>query len=296
MDEPPAYLGPKDTAIILLGNAGAGKSTLLTQLGAKSFESGATFRRGFTKDVYEEEIELNGKRVLLIDVPGLYEPKEQETQYNAEKLTEALSRGYNYKLYFVMKASNRGPDDKEMVMMSKINDCIMRADGSDTSRVSFRVIVNQIMSQDVYELYQEHMANDNCKGFFQSLNIPGFSFDIKVDKVVLLMFDEEKVKNCEFASTLKEDVGKHSETAIVMTQLKASNKDITLFEAAVLTSYFALPAAVLGGVGAGLAGMGATVATGVAVTGGLAVSAAGGAAWLLYKGGKMAYRAAMKEQ
>ncbi|KAF8947572.1 hypothetical protein BGZ52_007748 [Haplosporangium bisporale] len=296
MDMPPVCSSPEKTAVVLLGNAGAGKSTLLTQLGAKTFKSGATFRKGFTKDVYEEEIELKGKRVLLIDVPGLYEPSDKETQYNAEKLTEALSRGYNYKLYFVMKASNRGPDDKELVMISKINNCIKRADEADTSCVSFRIIVNQIMSKEVHALYQEHMAGDNCEALFQSLDIPGFSFDIKVDKVMLLMFDEEKLEKCEFTETLTEDVDKHSETAIVMFKLRASNDDLTLFEAAVLTSYVALPAAMLGGLGAGLAGLGVTVATGVAVTGGLAVSAMGGTAWLLYKGSKMAYRAAAKEE
>ncbi|KAF9382714.1 hypothetical protein CPB97_006997 [Podila verticillata] len=139
-------------AVLLLGNAGAGKSSLLTQLGGTTFESGATFRTGFTKDIYEEWVIVNGVPFCLIDVPGLFEPDDGKTQSNAKKLTEALSRNYEYKLYFVMKASNRGPDDRELVMMARVNESIKQVSGC---RVSFRVIVNQIMSQEVYAMSME---------------------------------------------------------------------------------------------------------------------------------------------
>ncbi|KAG0313974.1 hypothetical protein BG000_005693 [Podila horticola] len=296
MNKPPAYCetpsNPKQAAVLLLGNSGAGKSTLLTQLGAKTFPSGVEFRAGLTKDVHEEEIVLKGQRVKLIDVPGLYEPIEKETQKNAKKLTEALKKGYDYKLYFVMLASNRGPDDKEMVMMSRINDCIKKADGS---RVSFRIIVNQIPDQKVYDMYQKRLADDNCESLFASMDIEGFSFDIKIDNVMLLMFDEEEVNRCGFAERIAADVYQHTPTAIKTTKLRASNKDITLFEAAVMSSYVGLPVAVLGGVAAGLAGAGGAAATIVATGGGAAVIAAGFGAWLLYKSVKKAQRSGKKK-
>ncbi|KAG0315732.1 hypothetical protein BG000_005093, partial [Podila horticola] len=292
MSDPPPYSeppsSPKQAAVLLLGNSGAGKSTLLTQLGAKTFASGVQFRKGYTKEVHQEEIVLKGQRVILIDAPGLYEPLEKETQNNAKKLTEALKKGYDYKLYFVMLASNRGPDDKEMVMMSRINDCIKKADGS---RVSFRVIVNQIPDQKVYDMYQESLADDNCESLFASMDIEGFSFDIKIDNVMLLMFDKEEVSKCGFEERIAADVYQHTPTAITTTALKASNDDITLFEAAVMSSYVGLPVAVLGGVSAGLAGTGGAVAAVIATGGGAAVIAAGAGAWLLYKSVKKAQRA-----
>ncbi|KAF8986331.1 hypothetical protein BGZ52_009093 [Haplosporangium bisporale] len=98
-------------ALLLLGNASAGKSTLLAQLGGK-FDSGAKFRRGFTKDISEELVKVQGENVRLIDVPGLFEPSNKETQPNAQKLNEALSLGYSYQIYFVLKAGNVDPTTK----------------------------------------------------------------------------------------------------------------------------------------------------------------------------------------
>ncbi|KAF9323968.1 hypothetical protein BG006_000966 [Podila minutissima] len=86
--------------------------------------------------------------------------------------------------------SNRGPADDEIVLVSKINDSIKQVNGH---RVSFRVIVNQIMDQSVYDMFQDHLAKDNCVSFFGSLDLPGFSFDIKIDGVMLLRFDKEAV-------------------------------------------------------------------------------------------------------
>ncbi|KAF9212107.1 hypothetical protein BGZ59_007206 [Podila verticillata] len=49
----------------MIGNSGAGKSMQLSQLGVTTFPSGNRLRMGFTKDVYEKEIELNGQRVFI---------------------------------------------------------------------------------------------------------------------------------------------------------------------------------------------------------------------------------------
>lgn len=220
----------KHTAVMLLGNAGSGKSTLLTQLGGTVFPSGVQFRKGYTKDIYEEWIILNGEPVCLIDVPGLYEPSETETKFNAQKLNLALSRDYEYKLFFVLKASNRGPDDGEIVMMSKISESIKQVNGC---RVSFRVIVNQIMDQRVYDMYQDHLAKDNFVSFFGALDIPGFSFNIKIDGVILLRFDEEGVTNNKFRKQFARDVDLHRPSAIhIHKEIKASNKELTVYQKA----------------------------------------------------------------
>ncbi|KAG0029640.1 hypothetical protein BGZ81_003567 [Podila clonocystis] len=222
----------KHSAVLLLGNAGAGKSSLLTQLGGTIFKSGAAFRTGFTKDIYEEWVMLNGTPVCLIDVPGLFESSEKETQFNAQKLTLALSRDYEYKLYFVMKADNRGPPDAEMVMMSKINESIKQVNGC---RVSFRVIVNQIMSPEVYDMYDEGLAKDNFQSLFATLDIPGFSFDIKIDGVMLLEYDEEGLRNKKFSERVTQDVSEHCQSAIqVHKGIKVSNKELKAYQKAIL--------------------------------------------------------------
>ncbi|KAF9369263.1 hypothetical protein CPC16_004645, partial [Podila verticillata] len=275
----------RKTAVVLIGNSGVGKSTLLTQLGAKTFESGVKCREGYTKKVLEEDVQLNGHNVVLIDVPGLYEPNDNETRLNAKKLTKALSnKNYDYKLYFVTLATNRGPLNPDLVMMSKVNQCIKKVGGS---HVSFRVIVNQIMAAPVYEMYKKEMAFDNFKSFFQTLDeakeigLRGFSFKISIDSVMLLMFNESDVETHGFRDTIVADVCAHSQSAIEVKELKASNEDITLFESAVMVSWLGVPVAVAGRVATVFLG-GGMVAT-VAVNAGLAISAVGGTVWLLHQ-------------
>ncbi|KFH72865.1 hypothetical protein MVEG_00090 [Podila verticillata NRRL 6337] len=220
------------TAILLFGNAGAGKSTLLTQLGGTKFKAGVTFREGFTKEVEEERVTLSsGQTVMLVDVPGLFEPSEKATQNNALELNVALRLDYEFKFFFIMKADNRGPSDAELVMMSKVNECIKTSYGS---RVSFRVIVNQIMNDEVNKIYEDHVAKDNCESLFQGLDIPGYSFDIKIDSVILLRYSPEDVSCGGFKAKMEEEVYQHSEELIRVTKpLEFSNDDLTFFQKAI---------------------------------------------------------------
>ncbi|KFH72860.1 hypothetical protein MVEG_00085 [Podila verticillata NRRL 6337] len=280
---PRPYPIERKLAVVLLGNSGAGKSTLLTQLGATNFKSGVRLRSGYTQEVQEEVVVLKGQNVILMDVPGLYESREQATQRNAKALTKALSeKSYDYKLYFVTKADNRGPSNADLVMMSKINQCIKKVTGS---RVSFRVIVNQIMGRDMYEMYQE-LADDNFKSFFKVLDtddieLRGLSFAIEIDKVMLLRFSERGVNNNRFKDVIAADVCECSQYEIEMEELKASNEDVSLFDAAVKASWLGIPLAIAGRVAPAMLGGGALAA--VALNAGLALSATGGTAWLLNK-------------
>ncbi|KAF9171828.1 hypothetical protein BGX21_009724 [Mortierella sp. AD011] len=162
--KPPAHT--KGVAVLLIGNSGCGKSALLNQLGG-NFASGVSFRTGLTKNITEQTVVINGTEVRLIDIPGLYEPtNNDETRKNAKILQEALSRGYEYKLYFVLKGDSRGPDDAELAMTSRVSQSVKDVDGA---HVTFRVIVNLIQTQDVYEMYKSELANDNFKSFFSKL-------------------------------------------------------------------------------------------------------------------------------
>ncbi|KAF8976092.1 hypothetical protein BGZ46_008580 [Entomortierella lignicola] len=217
-------------AIIFIGNSGVGKSTLLSQIGG-NFQSGVKFRKGFTKDIFEETVQVNGKEIVLMDVPGLFEPDNAETEKNARMLASALNRGYDYKVFFVLKANNRGPDDAEMVMMAKFNEQARRIDGA---KISFRVIVNQIMDQEVYDIYRDNVAGDNFRGLFSSLNLRGFSFDIKIDKVILLWFNTESVQQQQFRDIIANEIEQHQ--AFSLQKIKefiVSNVDLDLFQRAI---------------------------------------------------------------
>ncbi|KAF9368077.1 hypothetical protein CPB97_004976, partial [Podila verticillata] len=205
----------------MIGNSGAGKSTLLTQLGATTFDSGARYLRGYTEEVHEEWVILNERRVLLIDVPGLFEPRENQTDANARKLTEALSRGYDYMLYFIMQAHNRGPKTKELLMMSTIND-----------------------------MYQDNVVHDNFRSLFQTMTVevPDFSFDINISGVRLLPFNIEAVNQLGFANILAEDVLNHTHYMIrIVRAIQISHDLLKQFQAAVMeaVSRFSLKPGVL---------------------------------------------------
>ncbi|KAF9435840.1 hypothetical protein BGZ76_005415 [Entomortierella beljakovae] len=217
-------------AVIFIGNAGAGKSSLLKLLGGTGFATGTKFRGGITKDIQEEWATVNGEQVVLMDVPGLFEPDNNETVLNSAKLTQALQRGYEYKLYFVLHAHNRGPPNEELIMMHKVNECVRQAGSGAT----FRIVVNQVPDDDVYNLYQEALCNDNCRRFFSDLSIEGYSFDsIKISEVILVRFNSSDIKdtNGTLARTLARNVRSHKAATVTLSKpIRASNQDLNFFQ------------------------------------------------------------------
>ncbi|KAF9180777.1 hypothetical protein BGZ51_005898 [Haplosporangium sp. Z 767] len=215
-------------AVMFIGNIGAGKSTLLSQIGG-DFASGVKFREGYTKGIDTKAIIVDGKPLVLMDISGLFEPNEEETVLNAKRLNEALQMPFIFKLYFVLMASNRGPTDEELVLMSKVNRCLRQVDAK--TKVEFRVIVNQIQNDDVYRMYDQRVAQDNFQSYFSKLEIEGFSFDIRISKVLLLRYDEDMVEKRLFKNILLDDI--RSQPGVYVSLLKdisATNKDVTTFK------------------------------------------------------------------
>lgn len=183
--------------------------------------------QGYTKEISEQIVTLNGKPAILMDTPGLYEPSDEATRENSRKLTEALKRGYDYKLFFVLLAGNRGLSTEDLALMSTVNDCIRQADGA---KIDFRVIVNQIKDDAVYNMYEENVASDNFQGLFATLKYKGFSFDIHVGGVLLVPHDKSAIDRKELAGAISEQI--ESQVPVKIKLLKdiiARNKDISDF-------------------------------------------------------------------
>ncbi|KAG0019092.1 hypothetical protein BGZ80_006315 [Entomortierella chlamydospora] len=179
---------------------------------------------------------INRAEVKLIDLPGLYEPRNNaDTKKNAGILQEALSRGYEYKLYFVLKGDSRGPDDAELAMMSRVSQCVKEVDGA---HVTFRVIVNLIPTRDVYEMYKSKLANDNFKSFFSQLEKSPeshqFRFDIIIDRVQLISCCESAIANRTLKDQIAQDVETHKQTLLSVGELKASNEDLRILKKVLL--------------------------------------------------------------
>ncbi|KAF9579900.1 hypothetical protein BGW38_003656, partial [Lunasporangiospora selenospora] len=274
-DPPPAYTcnaQSNKVALMFIGNSGAGKSTLLSQLGG-DFEAGVAFMEGLTTEVGEQVVTLDGSEVILIDVPGIFEFEDERTRLNAIKLTEALKRGYSYKLYFILSATNRGPSSAELLMMSKVNDCVRQV---GDAKITFRVIVNHVQNNQVFDLYDKNIAQDNFQTLFGKLNMKGYSFDITISSVILLAFDEEAIKRKALKDTILSDIKLHEEAQVTLIKdITVTNSDLTAFDAAIIA--LMSPFLLVGGV-AGLA-IGLVIGT---VT--LASGAVGGTGYGIYKG------------
>ncbi|KAF9112123.1 hypothetical protein BGX27_003936 [Mortierella sp. AM989] len=202
-----AHEGTRKVAVLFIGNAGAGKSTLLSQIGG-NFDSGAKFRSGFTKEISEKEVELEGEMLTLIDIPGLFEPDVKNTRENAKKLTEALRMDYDFKLFFVLKAHNTGVDDADLQMMAKVNECVQQAN-SDL-KVVFRVIINQILEQRVEDIYKAHVVDDKFQGLFKSTAERGINIDVNIDQVTLIRFNKKEIDQNMLAGAITEIVKSHA--------------------------------------------------------------------------------------
>ncbi|KAG9068609.1 hypothetical protein KI688_010885 [Linnemannia hyalina] len=209
-----------------------GKSALLNQLGG-DFKSGFSERHGVTASIDEKRVVLGGERVVLMDVPGLIEPSGEATDRNAKLLVEALSRGYNYKLIFVVQASNRTMTTDDMTLISEVNKCLVDAgmlqghDGGSgrgevglydfsneryeppppRPKISFRIIVNAVSGQKMHNSY-EWLVQDKFQSFFADNDTKETPFDIQVDDVLLLPADDDAIEKGGFKEELTRFVTK----------------------------------------------------------------------------------------
>ncbi|KAG0306107.1 hypothetical protein BGZ98_002971, partial [Dissophora globulifera] len=153
---------PRKVAVMFIGNKGSGKSDLLSRIGG-NISAGVPFRRGSTWSISEQDIMLDGEPAL----------------------------------FFVLKASNRSPPLEELILISKVHECVHQALAE--TRIEFTIIIDQIMDEQVYSLYRDNVAIDNFRRLFAEVKIKGCSFnDIQIDNVIMLRFDTGKIKRGEF--------------------------------------------------------------------------------------------------
>ncbi|KAF9145278.1 hypothetical protein BGX30_009706 [Mortierella sp. GBA39] len=234
---------------MFIGNTGVGKSALLNQLGG-DFKSGFSERRGVTASINEKMVVLGGERVVLMDVPGLIEPSDEETVRNSKLLVEALSRGYNYKLIFVVQASNRTMTTDDMTLISEVNRCLVDAgmlQGQDGGsgrgevglydfsnekyappplpKISFRIIVNGVSGQKMSNSY-EWFVQDKFQSFFADNNTKETPFDIQVDDVLLLPADDDAVEKGGFKEELTKFVTKQKAVPVGVASKINVNDDL----------------------------------------------------------------------
>ncbi|KAG0217719.1 hypothetical protein BGX31_000153 [Mortierella sp. GBA43] len=168
------------------------------------------------------------ERPALMDVPGLYEDDDEITQANAKKLTAALEKGYDYKLFFMLMAHPRGFYPEDLALMSHVNKCVRQA---NNTKVDFRVIINQIHDDKEYKMYEERVAQDNFQKAFGSPRFQKHHLDIKVNDVMLVRFGNDESAAEQLEKDLPIAVETHVATPIKLEgDIMANNVDITTFD------------------------------------------------------------------
>jgi hypothetical protein len=189
MTELPAWDGEPTVAVMFIGNIGARRSTLIRQLGG-NLHYGVGFMEGVAQQVSEQIVILDGKPLILMDVPVPYGMGEEAAIVHAERLTRALERGYKYKLFFVLRATNRGLCREDLAQMSAVNRCVRLA--NDT-KVEFGIIINQIQDELVYTMYKENFTRESLRKLFRDPRFESYELDIEFNSVLLVRFNEEAV-------------------------------------------------------------------------------------------------------
>ncbi|KAG0217717.1 hypothetical protein B0O80DRAFT_483990 [Mortierella sp. GBAus27b] len=190
------------SAVWFIGNSGVGKVTLLSQLGG-NFKSAFNIMRSHTQEVSELIVTLDGQQVILMDFPGLYMFDGEATKLTVSKFTSALKRGYNYKLFYVMKAHQHLVTSQDLFLMSIISKCIRQA---NNPKVDFRVIINQIHDDKEYKLYED-AAKDNFQGLFSDPALKRFNLDIRVHAVMLVRLNEAEALGRQLRGDLLKETG-----------------------------------------------------------------------------------------
>lgn len=134
--------------LILVGNSGVGKSSILNLVGESlqvdftRFESDFALIDGLTTKTTYVDIDINGKKVRLIDAPGLIENSDQRISKNADELTKALRYGGKYKLVFVYQSNSGRLLPQDVFTTAKVCNAIGNC-------VDVGLIINKVDEDDL---------------------------------------------------------------------------------------------------------------------------------------------------
>ncbi|KAF9584443.1 hypothetical protein BGW38_006437 [Lunasporangiospora selenospora] len=213
-------------AVMFFGNMGVGKSMLLSQLGGR-FVSRFAMLEGVTKIVEENEVDIEGQRIVLVDTPGLYEYDDKSTKANCKILTKAFKKDYYYKLFFVVESCSRVISPEDLALMARVNEAICQVDGS---KVEFGIIINKIRGDAEFYEYKQRATPETLEHSLGKLGerTKALSFKIKIKSVLLLKYDENAVEHNLFHERLVSEVMNHTAVRVKVKAIHAVSNDINL--------------------------------------------------------------------
>ncbi|KAF9099245.1 hypothetical protein BGX29_007227 [Mortierella sp. GBA35] len=132
-----------ETSVVLVGNPGVGKSTILNALGGV-FPTGFSAVSGLTRDVSTARTIVDGRKLRLVDIPGIHDVQvgdEQATQRHLDILRDTLNDGSSYLIFFVIAPNNGRINSSDFTVMTTLLNHLDRSP-------LVGLILNQVQSKD----------------------------------------------------------------------------------------------------------------------------------------------------
>lgn len=134
---------------VILGKPNAGKSSLLNRMLGEE-RAIVTDIEGTTRDTLEENINLNGLSLKIIDTAGIRNTDDKVEQIGVNKAKE-IAEGADLIIYVVDSSKDIDENDKEILEIIKNKKVIVLLNKTDIDRVVDIEQLNEIPKEDIIE-------------------------------------------------------------------------------------------------------------------------------------------------
>lgn len=134
---------------VILGKPNAGKSSLLNRMLGEE-RAIVTDIEGTTRDTLEENINLNGLSLKIIDTAGIRNTDDKVEQIGVNKAKE-IAEGADLIIYVVDGSKDIDENDKEILEIIKNKKVIVLLNKADIDRVVDIEQLNEIPKEDIIE-------------------------------------------------------------------------------------------------------------------------------------------------
>lgn len=134
---------------VILGKPNAGKSSLLNRMLGEE-RAIVTDIEGTTRDTLEENINLNGLSLKIIDTAGIRNTDDKVEQIGVNKAKE-IAKGADLIIYVVDGSKDIDENDKEILEIIKNKKVIVLLNKTDIDRVVDIEQLNEIPKEDIIE-------------------------------------------------------------------------------------------------------------------------------------------------
>lgn len=134
---------------VIIGKPNAGKSSLMNVLLGRE-RAIVTDIAGTTRDALEEQINLNGITLNIVDTAGIRDTEDIVEKIGVDKAKEYL-KSANLIIYVVDSSTELDQNDEEIISMLSDKKAIILLNKSDLSQVTSKEVVEKVLEENNME-------------------------------------------------------------------------------------------------------------------------------------------------